>query len=759
MMKSCGGAFMINVAYTNEGIVFQPDSHEEAMVLRECFTALAPYHQKDDFSWHRLVTRSEEPIEEMNPIKGLKYWNLVLEPQTAAKVQKVLHSKRKAFRRRVRTITEWMDTPEFKKARKRVVELFGKPLKDGRVLFPYQIDLAALIVCTKRILNAWEMGLGKTLSTIVGLASDPTNKLNLIITMKRNINDWVKEFELLDYKEGQDYIILNSPADMKRTDVRFHLVSYENWSGERIVYRPKVHMECPDCHSGPGLFRLDMQYCTVCRKKAGPILNDKQKVARWSEKDLPTHCPDCGAEWKKGRTVCGADRIFRHNGLVEQRKCNYSVIERKIPSLSYYYHRGYDAVAVDEAHYIKNIDTQRARSVLRVRARTRVLLTGTPAENEVSDLYWLLGWLTGFSSCFEDPIEHKPFQGYGKVGFENFRTYYGGGSKRRVFDVDSVEARVGHHQELWRLLDTVMVRKKKTDEDVKHCIAVPEPNQIRYHLDLMPAERKLYDKLVEQFREWYEEELLKKREATQKGISYKINTIEICSWMDKLRKAASCPWIFPEYDAMSGRTTAKLKYLENRVKDYVRRGQKVLLFSGHKETIEQLKLVLDEIIPGRFAEYIHGDVPIEYRWDILRKFQDPHDPLSILIMSHRTGAESYTLTEAKAVFIVDLDFNGKKIEQCFSRAVRLGQKDVVDVHWLLGINTIDVNMHGVVLSKISGVNLAIDRQELDFTELASQFDGDSKSASHIIDYEEFAREMLKGGTKRNEIAPSSAQLA
>jgi SNF2 family DNA or RNA helicase len=128
-------------------------------------------------------------------------------------------------------------------------------------------------------------------------------------------------------------------------------------------------------------------------------------------------------------------------------------------------------------------------------------------------------------------------------------------------------------------------------------------------------------------------------------------------------------------------------------------------------------------------------------------------------MSHRTGAESYTLTEAKAVFIVDLDFNGKKIEQCFSRAVRLGQKDVVDVHWLLGINTIDVNMHGVVLSKISGVNLAIDRQELDFTELASQFDGDSKSASHIIDYEEFAREMLKGGTKRNEIAPSSAQLA
>jgi SNF2 family DNA or RNA helicase len=274
----------------------------------------------------------------------------------------------------------------------------------------------------------------------------------------------------------------------------------------------------------------------------------------------------------------------------------------------------------------------------------------------------------------------------------------------------------------------------------------------------MPAERELYDKLVEQFRKWYEEELDKKAKAEMRGEKYKINTIEICTWMDKLRKAASCPWTFPDYDALTGRTTAKLQYLENKVKDYVRRGQKVLLFSGHKETIEQLKLNLDEIIPGRYAEYIHGEVPIEYRWDVMKRFQDPNDPLSILIMSHRTGAESYTLTEAKAVFIVDLDFNGKKIEQCYSRAVRLGQKDVVDVHWLLGINTIDVNIHGVVLSKISGVNLAVDRQELDFAALAHEFEGDSKSAAHVIDMEQFAKDMLKGGTKREEITPKSAAV-
>jgi len=412
----------------------------------------------------------------------------------------------------------------------------------------------------------------------------------------------------------------------------------------------------------------------------------------------------------------------------------------------------------DASYYIKNADTRRAKSILKLKARTKVLLTGTPAESEVTDLFWLLGWLTGFSTKYEDPIASgfenpKPFSGFGKVGLENFRSFYGGGSKRRVLDVDSVEARVGHHEKLWQLLDTVMFRKRKTDEDVQKLIEVPEPKHIRYHLDLLPAERELYDLLVEEFRNWYESEAQKKEAAESRGEKYRIDSIQICSWMDKLRKAASCPWIFPEYDVLKGSTTGKLQYIENKVMDFLRRGKKVLLFSGHKETIEQLKLTLNEIIPGRKAEYIHGEVPMEYRWKVMKQFQDSNDPLSVLIMSHRTGAESYTLTEAKGVIIVDLDFNGKKLEQCYSRAVRLGQKDEVEIHWTLGSNTIDINMHGVVLSKISGVNLAVDHEELNFNELASEFDGDSLAASTTaIDMEQFAKDMLKCGTNRKDIA-------
>ncbi|RRJ54673.1 hypothetical protein EHV15_34310 [Paenibacillus oralis] len=76
----------------------------------------------------------------------------------------------------------------------------------------------------------------------------------------------------------------------------------------------------------------------------------------------------------------------------------------------------------------------------------------------------------------------------------------------------------------------------------------------------------------------------------------------------------------------------------------------------------------------------------------------------------------------------------------------------------MGINTIDVNMHGVVLSKTSGVNLAVDRELLDFAALANEFEGDTKAPSSTIDMEQFAKDMLKGGTNRNAVTPKSTAV-
>jgi SNF2 family DNA or RNA helicase len=722
------GLFLMKLNYHSKGLRFESANLQEALTISECFASENVYDKS--YGWHNLITRPKSQIRDLHAVDSLKVWGL--EPTKGIEnVQKVLDSKRKQYEWDVTPLEDVKSTPKFQQALEMVTSQFGKPLKDGRSLFFYQLETAAMMIAKKRVLLALDMGLGKTLTTLVGMLADPSNRKVLIITMSRNINDWVREIEVLGFEE--DYVILSTPANLN-SEKRIHIVSYEKWSADRIIFVQKPRKECPDCGtSHPRAWKQHLGYCYVCKTR-----HSKHIEERWAENDLPAECPKCRHDWK-GHYTCGS--------------CGYSVIESRKEPLYKSFHNGYDACAVDEAHYIKNGTSKRSLAVRRVNTAKRYALSGTPAENGADDLYWVLAWLTGCTSRFEDPILSEPFKGFGKVGEEHFREFYSNGKKRRVLDIDSVEPRASNLEKLWEVLDSVMIRKRKIDEDVADCIEVPKPAHHRMHLTLHPAERELYDAILNNFAEWYELEQARKEAAEARGDKYRISTIEICAWMDKLRKAASSPWQFETYDPTKGTTTAKLEYLKNKAKDYLRRGKKMLVFSGHRETVEQLGVLLDNVVPGKTVGYIHGGVKMEYRWELMKKFQDPDDPLSILVMSHRTGAESYTLTEAKAVFLFDLDFNAKKIEQCYSRAVRLGQKDVVDIFWLLGVDTIDVNMHGLVLSKASGVNLAIDREELDFAELAKEFEGDGTSgAAKTFDYEHFASEMLGRGTKRSHIA-------
>lgn len=720
--------------YDSNGLAFRSESMSEALAVSECFQA--ENISERSHTWHHLLTRETRDVQDLTAVDQLRLWGI--DPSNGlTKVQQVLKSKRKRYRLDMTPIEDVKLTAAYERALEMVKSLFGKPLRDGRIIFPYQIETAAMMIAKKRLLLALDMGLGKTLTTLIGMLADPSNRKILIITMSRNMNDWVNEIEALGFED--EYIVLNNPTDL-HSKKRIHLVSYEKWCTDRITFARKPRMECPDCGSKYSrIWKHHLGFCTVCRTKHDRFLEE-----RWDEKDLPEECPCCKREWKDQHYAC---------------KCGYSVIEQRKEPLYKAYHNGYDACAIDEGHYIKNGHSKRGLSIIRkVRTARRYLLSGTPAENGADDLFWQLGWLTGFTSRYEDPIEAdqgkaKPFQGYGKVGEEHFREHFSGGKKRRVLDINSVEPRASHHEQLWALLDSIMIRMRKTDKGVAEHIKVPKPTHHRMHLTLHPAERELYDEIMVNFREWYELEQAKKEAAEARGGKYRISTIEICAWMDKLRKAASSPWQFETYDATKGTTTTKLEYLKNKAKDLLRRGKKMLVFSGHKETVEQLGILMDGIVPGKTAAYIHGGVKKEYRWELMKKFQDPNDPLSILIFSHKTGAESYTLTEAKAVFLFDLDFNAKKIEQCWSRAVRLGQRDVVDIYWLLGVDTIDINMHGLALSKASGVNLAIDREEFDFSKVAKEFEGETPmGAPGSFDYEAFASEMLGRGTKRSQIA-------
>jgi SNF2 family DNA or RNA helicase len=621
--------------YSKNGLTFESSDIQEALLKNEAFQCESI--QDRNLSWHHLlVHNSTTPVKDLRACSVLENWGM--DPSNGSdRVEEVLASKRKSYQWDVTSIEEAKNTSQYERALQLVQDQFGKPFKDGSSLFSYQIETAALMIAKRRLLLALDMGLGKTRTTLVGLLADPSNRKVLIITMSRNINDWIKEIKLLGFED--QYIVLASPADMQ-SEKRIHVVSYERWSADRVNFEHKPLSECPSCKTTHhSLWKAHLGYCKVCKQKQPKF----QEGVRWSEEDLPKKCPKCHHDWK-GHYACT--------------ECDYSIVESRKKALHSYFHHGYQATAVDEAHYIKNGQSKRSLSVQHAKTEKRFGLTGTPAENGTEDLYWLLGWLTGFTSRYEDPIDRVPFRGFGKKGQEHFRDHYGGGKKRRVLDIDSIQARASNHEELWKVLDAIMIRKRKTDPDVQKMIEVPAPVHHRVHLELHEVERELYDQIMEDFRQWYELELAKKEAAEARGDTYRISTISICAWMDKLRKAASSPWQFETYDVAKAKgTTAKLEYVRNKARDLIRRGKKILIFSGHRETVEQLALLLDGILPGKEAGYIHGAVKMDYRFDLMNRFQNPNDPMSILIMSHRTGAESYTLTEGKAVFLFDLDFN------------------------------------------------------------------------------------------------------
>ncbi|MED3574230.1 DEAD/DEAH box helicase [Cytobacillus praedii] len=737
---------MTKMVYHSKGIDFKADTLLESISKNECMVHSSNheipfsfkitdkkgqektvYRKTNPLSWHYLIKNEMLDLKGNPAVNAMEDWGFDICQSSILKTQEVFDSNYKKYLWYKKSLEEVRHTQRYKKALDMVEKKFGSPLSDGKVLFPYQKEAAAFIIAKQRCLLAFEMGLGKTITALVGTTADITNEKILIITMSRNLNDWLREIKLLGFED--DYILLKNPRDLQ-SEKRIHLVSYEKWAKESIKFSHVIPDKCPDCNSILN-FDQHLNYCYRCKKKAA------LSSSKYSLENLPEKCPCCKKEWKKKRLHCD---------------CGFTVVKQRKKPLFTYFHKGYDACIVDEGQYLKNGDSSRSRSVVRkVKTKTRVILSGTPAENGTEDIFWQLVWLTGCGSHFEDPLFKEPFLGYGKAGEENFRIYYGGGTKRTLLDSSNIKSRVSHHEELWKLFDAIMIRKTQQDKDVKSFIKVPEPVHIRRHLELTDADQNLYDNILRQFRTWYEDEQMKRETALARGVKYRINSIEVCTWLNKLRQAASCPWTFKEYVASKREQPTKIRFLIEKAKTYLKMGKKILVFTSHKATAEQLGILLDGIIPGKQAAYIHGSVNMKYRFELMDRFQNPNDNLGVLVMTTRTGAESYTLTEARSVFLFDLDFNAKKIQQCYSRAVRLGQKFVVDIYWLISVGTIDANMHSLILSKLSGVDLAIDRKELDFSKIAMEFEGDESIEPEDIDYEAFAAEMLSSGTKSTDV--------
>ncbi len=296
---------------------------------------------------------------------------------------------------------------------------------------------------------------------------------------------------------------------------------------------------------------------------------------------------------------------------------------------------------LDEAHTIKNRDTAMSRGAMAIQATYRLILTGTPIQNSLSELWNLFRFInpTVLGS------------------YENF-------SRRFITPIEAADDKDCRRQ-LQRLIRPFILRRTK-EEVVEE---LPEKMDITVPVELSEHEIAVYESLRRQAVEQIES-------ATSKSVD-----VSILAEITRLRRCACDPALVDK--SMSGESS-KTRLFIDMVKEMPASGR-MLVFSQFTSYLEMVRHALDEEkIPYL---YLDGSTPIKKRGELVAEFQNGDTPL--FLISLKAGGLGLNLTGANYVMHLDPWWNPAIEQQATDRAYRIGQTRNVTVYHLISQHTIE----------------------------------------------------------------------
>ncbi len=304
----------------------------------------------------------------------------------------------------------------------------------------------------------------------------------------------------------------------------------------------------------------------------------------------------------------------------------------------------FNYIFLDESQAIKNPNSERYKAVRLLQSRNRVVLTGTPIENNTFDLYGQLSFacpgLLGSKQYFKDiyaiPIDKFEY------------------SKRAL--------------ELQQKIQPFILRRTKKQVAKE----LPEKTEMVIYCEMNTEQRRIYDQ--------YEQELREFISATDDDEITK-SSMHVLTGLTKLRQICNSPVLLKE--GHSGDHAVKIEVLteqiENKSKEH-----KILVFSQFVGMLDLIK-----------AELEKKDIPFEYltgqtkdRGTKVQNFQT-NDEVRVFLISLKAGGVGLNLTEADYVYLIDPWWNPAIENQAIDRSHRIGQtKHVVAVR-LICTNTVE----------------------------------------------------------------------
>ncbi|WP_435844358.1 SNF2-related protein [Streptomyces griseoflavus] len=305
-------------------------------------------------------------------------------------------------------------------------------------------------------------------------------------------------------------------------------------------------------------------------------------------------------------------------------------------------------VVADEAQHVKNPYSSTARQLRTIGAGARVALTGTPVENNLSELWAILDWTTPgllgrlgtFRSRYADAVE--------------------GGQDPAAAD------------RLARLVRPFMLRRRKSDPGIAP--ELPPKTETDHAVSLTQEQTALYEAVVREALA----EISGAGSMARRGMIVKLLTglKQICNHPAQYLKE--------ERPVVAGRS-GKLELLDELLDTALSEQAAVLVFTQYVGMARLLERHL--AARGVATQFLHGGTPVAAREAMVRRFQDGGVP--VFLLSLKAAGTGLNLTRAEHVVHYDRWWNPAVEAQATDRAYRIGQTRPVQVHRIIAEGTIE----------------------------------------------------------------------
>jgi len=393
---------------------------------------------------------------------------------------------------------------------------------------------------------------------------------------------------------------------------------------------------------------------------------------------------------------------------------------------------------LDEGHKIKNEKTGISSALQSLRAEFRLLLTGTPLQNNLKEMWALLHWLLP------------------EVFPENTQDLF-----KQAFDLSRGKVSTTFMDDARRLLELIMLRRMKSSPSVN--LGLPPKTEVLLYVPLTPMQRFWYTRMLtkadnllldELFRDAKSKELesakcesegdkelallekgataadlleiaddadawAESRRIMEQAINANGDQEKTTEWkklmnlMRQLQKTCNHPYLMPyaapepyylgdHVKTASGKFIVLDKLVEELV---IKQKKKILIFSQFTRTLD----ICEDLLALRGADARGGDFRY-LRFDGqtaravrnlgIRLFNDPQSDFQIMLISTRAGGLGVNLASASDVIFLDEDWNPQVTLQAEARAHRIGQKNPVTVYKLCTQGTIEEQMQGRIRKKL-----------------------------------------------------------